>query len=46
MKSALNHVALFVAKAQKYLPLAWTAYAVIAVLIFRNPPEGDGGPGG
>jgi len=46
MKSVLNRIALFAAEAQKYLPLALTAWAVLAVFIFQNSPSSDGGPGG
>ena len=45
MKLALNTIYLFILKAQKYLPVALMAYTVFAVVIFRCPPDGDGGTG-
>ncbi len=46
MKLTLTRISLIAIKAQRYLPVAMLAYAVIAVIIGLRPPDGDGGTGG
>ncbi len=45
MNSTLNRISLFAIKAQRYLPIAMMAFAMLVALISPLSPEGEGGTG-
>ena len=45
MNSTLTRLSLFAIKAQRYLPIAMMAFAMLVALISPLSPDGDGGIG-